>query len=42
MLDEVALLPGVKGIMLSFDDFIEGMDNFGKHIQPLMHCRQHR
>ena len=42
MLDEVALLPGVKGIMLTFDDFIEGMDNFGKHIQPLMHCRQHR
>ena len=39
MLDEVAELPGVKGIMLTFDDFIEGMDLFGTRIQPLMRCR---
>ncbi|KAI2612932.1 pyrimidine utilization protein A [Hypoxylon fragiforme] len=40
MLDEVALVPGTKGIMLAFDDFLEGVDNFGQKIQPLMKCRQ--
>jgi pyrimidine oxygenase len=42
MLDEVAAMPGVKGIMLCFDDFIQGMDDFGQKIQPLMACRQDR
>jgi pyrimidine oxygenase len=41
MLDEAAAMPGVKGIMLTFDDFLLGMDVFGVHIQPLMRCRQH-
>ncbi len=41
MLDKVASLPGVKGIMLTFDDFLEGMENFGQRIQPLMECRRH-
>jgi pyrimidine oxygenase len=41
MLDQVATMPGVKGIMLTFDDFLIGMDNYGKRIQPLMKCRQH-
>jgi pyrimidine oxygenase len=40
MLDEVATVPGTKGIMLTFDDFIVGMDQFGQRIQPLMACRQ--
>src|SRR5258708_2485945 len=40
MLDEAATMPGVKGIMLTFDDFILGMDNFGQRIQPLMRCRE--
>ncbi len=40
LLDEVATVPGVAGIMLTFDDFIAGMDRFGQHIQPLMQCRQ--
>jgi pyrimidine oxygenase len=35
-------MPGVKGIMLTFDDFLTGMDDFGKHIQPLMRCRADR
>ena len=26
MLDEAAEMPGVKGIMLTFDDFLAGMD----------------
>jgi pyrimidine oxygenase len=41
MLDEVATMPGVKGIMLTFDDFLKGMDDFGQKIQPLMQCRTH-
>ncbi len=42
MLDEVAEVQGVKGIMLIFDDFIEGLEAFGEKIQPLMKCRQDR
>ena len=41
MLDEAAAMPGVKGIMLTFDDFLVGMDAYGTRIQPLMHCRKH-
>jgi pyrimidine oxygenase len=40
LLDEVASVPGTKGIMLTFDDFIVGMDQFGQRIQPLMECRR--
>ena len=40
MLDEAASVPGVKGLMLTFDDFLIGLDNFGQKIQPLMACRQ--
>jgi pyrimidine oxygenase len=39
MLDGVAALPGTKGIMLVFDDFLEGIDKFGEKIQPLMKSR---
>ncbi len=42
LLDEVATVPGTKGIMLTFDDFIVGMDQFGQRIQPLMECRRAR
>jgi pyrimidine oxygenase len=41
MLDEAAEMPGVKGIMLTFDDFLAGMDAYGTRIQPLMRCRRH-
>ncbi|TCZ65488.1 pyrimidine utilization protein A [Roseicella aquatilis] len=41
MLDEAASMPGVKGLMLTFDDFLAGMDAFGQRIQPLMQCRSH-
>ncbi len=37
LLDEVAT---VAGIMLTFDDFLAGMEAFGERIQPLMVCRQ--
>jgi pyrimidine oxygenase len=39
MLDEIAGVPGCKGIMLTFDDFLVGLDKFGKKIQPLMQSR---
>jgi pyrimidine oxygenase len=40
LMDELATVPGVKGIMLTFDDFLAGMDAFGAHILPLMQCRK--
>jgi pyrimidine oxygenase len=40
MLDEAAGVPGTKGIMLTFDDFLIGMEQFGQRIQPLMATRQ--
>ena len=40
LLDEVAAVEGVAGIMLVFDDFIAGMDAFGQYVQPLMKSRQ--
>ena len=41
MLDQAASVPGTAGIMLTFDDFVAGMDNFGQRIQPLMRSRAH-
>jgi pyrimidine oxygenase len=42
LLDEAATVPGTSGIMLVFDDFLRGMDEFGERIQPLMTCRRER
>ena len=39
LLDEVATVPGCEGVLLTFDDFIKGVDEFGTRIQPLMKCR---
>ncbi len=41
MLDEVATVPGLAGVLLTFDEFISGTEIFGERIQPLMRCRQH-
>ncbi|WP_426139916.1 pyrimidine utilization protein A [Pseudomonas sp. DWP3-1-2] len=41
MLDEVATVPGTQGVMLTFDDFVKGIDDFGQKIQPLMTSREH-
>jgi pyrimidine oxygenase len=40
LMDEAASVPGVTGIMLTFDEFVSGIEKFGKYVQPLMHCRQ--
>ncbi len=41
MLDEMEAIEGLKGVMLCFDDFLRGMDDFGERIQPLMQSRRH-
>ncbi len=41
MLDEIAGVPGSEGVLLCFDDFLKGMDDFGMRIQPLMRSRRH-
>jgi pyrimidine oxygenase len=40
LLDEISHVPGVAGIMLTFDDFILGMKAFGEKVQPLMASRR--
>jgi pyrimidine oxygenase len=34
-------VPGTSGVLLTFDDFVAGMENFGTRIQPLMKSRKH-
>ena len=41
MLDEIAAVPGSEGVLLCFDDFLRGMDDYGTRIQPLMQSRRH-
>ena len=40
MLDEISEIEGTEGILLTFDDFIQGVEDFGQRIQPLMKCRE--
>jgi pyrimidine oxygenase len=40
MLDELDSIEGTGGILLTFDDFIQGVEDFGQKIQPLMKSRQ--
>ncbi len=42
MLDECATVVATKGIMLTFDDFLIGLEQFGQRIQPLMKTRQEK
>jgi len=39
MLDEIAEVPNTGGVLLTFDDFIQGVEAFGTRIQPLMKSR---
>ncbi|MFZ5779647.1 MAG: pyrimidine utilization protein A [Pseudomonadota bacterium] len=38
-LDTLADIPGVRGIMLVFDDYLAGIETFGQRVQPLMRSR---
>jgi len=40
MLDEISTIKGTEGILLTFDDFIQGVEDFGQRVQPLMACRE--
>jgi pyrimidine oxygenase len=40
MLDEIAEVPNTGGVLLTFDDFIKGIESFGARIQPLMKSRK--
>jgi pyrimidine oxygenase len=40
LLDEIDTIDGCEGILLTFDDFTTGIENFGARIQPLMKSRQ--
>jgi pyrimidine oxygenase len=40
MLDEVAAIPGLAGVLLTFDEFVSGTQTFGECIQPLMASRR--
>jgi pyrimidine oxygenase len=39
MLDEVAAVEGTAGVLLVFDDFVKGVEDFGTKIQPQMTSR---
>ena len=41
MLDEMATMPGLAGVLLTFDEFVSGIEIFGERIQPLMKWRRH-
>jgi pyrimidine oxygenase len=41
LLDQMADIDGVAGVMLAFDDFVLGVEQFGRYIQPLMKSRAH-
>lgn len=35
-IDQVAAMPGVKGMMFTFDDFEQGVHDFGTRVKPLL------
>ena len=39
LLDEIAEVEAVKGVMLQFDEFVSGVQLFGEHVQPKMKSR---
>jgi len=41
LLDEMAEVPGTEGVLLTFDDFVAGVEAFGTRVQPLMASRAH-
>lgn len=40
MMDEIATVPGLAGVLLTFDEFVGGTKEFGERIQPLMKSRR--
>lgn len=42
MLDSISGIDGVQGVILVFDEFLQGVEDFGTRIQPLMKSRAAR
>ena len=40
MLDEMSEGPNTGGVLLTFDDFVAGVAQFGTRSQPLLKCRR--
>jgi len=40
MLDEVAGVPGTRGVMMIFDDWFAGLEAFNTRVEPLMESRK--
>ena len=40
LLRKIAGTPGLTGVMLSFDDFREGIEMFGERVVPRMEMRE--
>ncbi len=38
--DRIAKVEGTSGMMLTFDDFLEGVERFGRDVMPLLECRK--
>jgi pyrimidine oxygenase len=38
-LDALATIDGLTGVMCIFDDFVSGIEDFGRNVMPLLHCR---
>jgi pyrimidine oxygenase len=38
-LDELASIDSLKGVMCIFDDFVTGIEDFGRHVMPLLRSR---
>ena len=39
-IDELAEVPGTAGMMFVFDDFVQGIADFGDKVMPLLTCRE--
>ena len=39
-IDELAEVEGTSGMMLVFDDFVQGVTDFGEKVMPLLTCRE--
>ena len=38
-LDALAAINGLTGVMCIFDDFVPAIEDFGRNVMPLLHCR---
>ncbi len=39
-IDDLAAVEGTSGMMLVFDDFVQGVTDFGEKVMPLLECRE--